>query len=629
MARSWDFWDTLVTRCVLEPAKVFEIVEQMTGVAGFATARKAAEAESRAGVPETTLDRIYEFLPYDIADKQRLRKAELYVEEQLASPIMANVAQWMPGDVVVSDTYLDRETMLRIAAACGIKLPPENLYLSSELGATKHTGKLFDHVQRNIHLSIHVGDNRHSDVIVPARKGTSAKHFKEAPATPTERAWARSGFANADVIAGLLRAARLAEPPDSGYRAGEWVLYSQLVAPFLLRFVDWTLRQCEQRGIEHLFFMARDGQVLYRIACSLLTARRSKIQAHYLYGSRHAFHLPGHVSMKQSASWILENTALLTLRVIAERIGADVGSVAAIAARYFAADIDENLSEIQRRHLSSLIGDADFADLVRASSERSFESAFGYLRQIGLLDPAHQRVGIVDVGWVGRVQRSLEAISAKAGIAPERIHGFYLGLSSKSEHVSGERLVGMLADPFRSDLASGEPWIDSYRGVIEFFLRANHPTTLGYKMDSRGLYVPILGAQLSDSEKREIERKQDAIMAFVDRYCRLEPLIGKNLADALRPAEWHMRRLLEKPTCEEAAVFAGHSLSEQQVETDFTPIVRPINITDLFKRGMHYRFGIWPEGSYALSAVPWLFRLRRWPRRVAGSVYRRLKRSFA
>lgn len=611
MARSWDFWDTLVTRCVLEPVEVFGIVEQMTGVAGFATARKAAETKSRGGVPETTLDRIYEFLPYDAADKQRLRKAEVWVEEQVASPIMANVARWMPDDVVVSDMYLDRDTMLRIAAACGIELPPERLYLSSDLGATKHSGELFDHVQRNVRLKVHVGDNRHSDVVVPARKGISAKHFKEASATPTERNWASSGSANANLIAGLLRATRLAEPPDSGYRAGEWVLYSQLVAPLLLRFVDWTIRQCEQRGIEHLFFMARDGQVLYRIACSLLTARRSKIQAHYLYASRQALHLPGHVSMKQSASWIADNTALLTLRVIAERIGMDVGSVAEIAARHFAADIDENLSAIQRQHLSSLMGDADFADLVRASSERAFESTLCYLRQIGLLDPGHKQVGIVDVGWVGRVQRSLEGISAKAGIAPQRIHGFYLGLASKSEHVSGERLIGMLADPFRSDVASGEPWINSYRGVIEFFLRANHPTTLGYKMDSRGLHVPVFGAQLSDSEKREIERKQDAIMAFVDRYCRLETLIGKDLADALRPAERHIRRLLEKPTREEAAVFVAHRHTEQQVERDFTPIVRSINITDLFKRSTPYRFGMWPEGSYALSAAPWLFRLRR------------------
>lgn len=620
MARSWDFWDTLVTRCVLAPAEVFEIVEKITGTAGFSVLRKTAEAKSRAGVPETTLDRIYEFLPFEAAEKRRLRDTEVWVEEQLASPIMVNVAQWSDEDVVVSDMYLDSATMLRIAKACGIELSPERLFLSSDLGATKHTGELFDHVKRRVHLKSHVGDNRHSDVTVPGRKGIMATHFNVAQATPIERNWVRSGSANANLVAGLLRAARLAEPPAAGHCAGEWILYSQLVAPLLLRFVDWTLRQCEQRGIEHIFFMARDGQVLHRIACALLTARRSKIQAHYLYASRQALHLPGHVSMKQSASWIADDTALLSLRVIAERIGVDAGSVAEIAARHFTAGIDENLSAVQRGHLPALMDDADFAELVRASSERALDSAVSYLRQIGLLDPAHQQVGIVDVGWVGRVQRSLEGISAKAGMSPERIYGFYLGLAAESVHASAERLIGMLADPFRLDAGSGEPWINSYRGVFEFFLRANHPTTLAYKEDGNGLHIPLFGAQLPDSEKREIERKQDAIMAFVDRYCRLEAFIGTELADALRPAEAQIRRLLENPTREEAGVFAAHRHTEQQVERDFTPMVCPLDISDLFKRHTAHRFGIWPEGSHALSGVPWLFRLRK---RLAQSWYRR------
>jgi len=205
-------------------------------------------------------------------------------------------------------------------------------------------------------------------------------------------------------------------------------------------------------------------------------------------------------------------------------------------------------------------------------------------------------------------------------MSPERIYGFYLGLAAESVHASAERLIGMLADPFRLDAGSGEPWINSYRGVFEFFLRANHPTTLAYKEDGSGLHIPLFGAQLPDSEKREIERKQDAIMAFVDRYCRLEAFIGTELADALRPAEAQIRRLLENPTREEAGVFAAHRHTEQQVERDFTPMVCPLDISDLFKRHTAHRFGIWPEGSHALSGVPWLFRLRK---HLAQSWYRR------
>lgn len=611
MAHSWDFWDTLVTRCVLTPAEVFDIVEQISGVNGFAAARKTAEAKSRAGVSETTLDRIYDFLPYDAHEKQLLRTTEIRVEALLASPIMANAIQCKLEDVVISDMYLDRPTMLQIAASCGINLHAENMYLSSDSGATKHTGELFDYVQKNVMLKSHVGDNYHSDYLVPARKGIRATQFIESPATPTEREWARLKSPNANLIAGLLRATRLSEPPAAGYRNGEWILYSQIVAPLLLLFVDWTLRQCEQRGIENIFFMARDGQILHRITSALLNARGGKIRAHYLYASRQALHLPGHVSMEQSASWIADNTAKLSLRVIAGRINVDADSIATIARRYIDAEIDENLSPSQRSRLPAVLNDVEFVKLVNTSSERSIESAASYLRQIGLLNPTYQKVGIVDVGWIGRVQRSLEGISVKVGVSPERIHGFYLGLASECVHLSGERITGMLADPFRTDADVGEPWINSHKGMIEFFLRANHPTTVGYMRDDNDLFAPIFGAHLSESEIQEIERKQEAIMAFVNRYCRVESLIGAGLAEALRPAEMHMRRLLERPTRDEASVFLAHRHSEQQIEKEFTPIVCPPSLFEVFKSNEDYRFGMWPEGSHALSAVPWLFRLRR------------------
>jgi FMN phosphatase YigB (HAD superfamily) len=611
MTRSWDFWDTLVTRCVLAPADVFDITERITGVTGFAAARQVAEVNSRKGVSETTLDRIYSFLAYEEAQKRTLLETEVRVELQLASPIMANVARWSNEDVVISDMYLDQATMMRIAASCGIELPADRLYLSSELGATKHTGQLFDEVQRHFRLQSHVGDNVHSDVAMPARKGISSAHFKESMATTTERNWLRVGSKNARLVAGVLRATRLAEPPAGGYDAGEWVLYSQLVAPLLLRFVDWTLRCCEQRGIEHVFFMARDGQILHRIACALIRERASNLESHYMFASRQALHLPGHSSMKQSASWIADNTTFLSVRVIAERIGVDVERVAALSARYVSTDVDENLDAAERSRLAALMEDSDFAELVRSHSAIALVGAASYFREIGLLNPVHNRVGIVDVGWVGRVQRSLESISRKSGLDPERIHGFYLGLAAGSVHASGDRCVGMLADPYRAELVDGGQWVNAHRGMFEFFLRANHPTTVGYREDSDGRHVPRLGAPLSDSAKLEIQRKQDAIMAFVDRYCRLEALVGPALADALSPADTQMRRLLERPTKEEARVFFGGVHSEHQVERDVAQMVASPSVVDAFRRHTTKRFGLWPEASFALSAAPWLFRLRK------------------
>jgi hypothetical protein len=169
----------------------------------------------------------------------------------------------------------------------------------------------------------------------------------------------------------------------------------------------------------------------------------------------------------------------------------------------------------------------------------------------------------------------------------------------------------MLADPYCSDEAAGDTWVNSYRGMFEFFLRANHSTTLGYQTGVDGFAAPLFGAPVPDNEKNEIERKQEAIMAFVERYCRLEALIGRGLADALQLADKQLRSLLERPTRKEAAVFATYRHSEQQVEREFTQMVCIPRTVDVFARRTSKRFGIWAEGSFALSKVPSLFRLRQ------------------
>jgi hypothetical protein len=320
--------------------------------------------------------------------------------------------------------------------------------------------------------------------------------------------------------------------------------------------------------------------------------------------------------MEQSASWIADNTTFLSIRVIAERIGVDVEKVSVLSSRYVVTEVDENLDSTKRKRLAALMEDSDFGELVRCQSVVSLAGASSYFREVGLLDPAYKRVGIVDVGWVGRVQRSLESISRKSGLDPERIHGFYLGLAVGSVHASGDRCVGMLADPNRAELTGSDQWVNAHRGMFEFFLRADHPTTVGYRVDGDGRHVPIFGAPLSDSTKLEIQRKQDAIMAFVDRFCRLEALVGPALADALSPADTQMRRLLERPTKEEARVFVAGRHSEHQVERDLAQMVRSPSIADAFRRHDTKRFGLWPEGSFALSAAPWLFKLRRFVVRI-------------
>ena len=70
--------------------------------------------------------------------------------------------------------------------------------------------------------------------------------------------------------------------PCSGKKAEEWVLYAQVVAPFMVAFVEWIFKSANQDNVKRLYFLARDGQILWKIASRLIKAGVTDIDCRYL-----------------------------------------------------------------------------------------------------------------------------------------------------------------------------------------------------------------------------------------------------------------------------------------------------------------------------------------------------------
>lgn len=173
--------------------------------------REEAEAKSRIGVIETSMDRIYQHLPYSEAVREQLKQLELDIELAVASPINENVSQLRPQDLIISDMYLGQNHLRSIADVCGFQMGSDNLFVSSEHSATKHDGTLYDIVNSRIRIERHIGDNLHSDIKIPSKKGIKTLHYRRIAANATERLWySRPGHGR--FIAGVMRAARLASP---------------------------------------------------------------------------------------------------------------------------------------------------------------------------------------------------------------------------------------------------------------------------------------------------------------------------------------------------------------------------------------------------------------------------------
>ena len=71
-------------------------------------------------------------------------------------------------------------------------------------------------------------------------------------------------------------------------------LIKEFVGPILFDYVWWILYQAQQRGIQRLYFLARDGYLLREIAQQFCARFGLKIECRYLYCSRAALRMPSY-----------------------------------------------------------------------------------------------------------------------------------------------------------------------------------------------------------------------------------------------------------------------------------------------------------------------------------------------
>lgn len=265
---SLDVYDTAVLRPFARPADLFNYIEEAEGAEGFASARVSAEARSRRGVAETSLDRIYAELGSEYSGLERI---ELSLESSLVLPNPAALEFLSRMDsegrevVLISDMYLPSATVRAALERCGISRP---LYVSSEAGATKHSGGLFRRVLEDLGAGpsdlTHYGDNPRSDFGVPRSMGVAAcrtvppmeaylRSFPEA-----SRYLRRGGLDRSVVVSmDMLRSIGAIGGPEG------WALLGwRFGGPLAHGCTDDMLSDARGR----LLFAARDGYTPMRIA---------------------------------------------------------------------------------------------------------------------------------------------------------------------------------------------------------------------------------------------------------------------------------------------------------------------------------------------------------------------------
>jgi hypothetical protein len=615
---SFDVFDTMVTRIWRQPSDLFlalgTILHSRASMPltpeAFATARTEAELAARKKHPsgETTLGEIYDRFAATTGVAPEVAQAcaelELSLETRSVRPIIAvrNMARQLRAAgrrvILTSDSYLSSKHLAAVLAGAGLDPGEFQPVVSSEHRASKRVGDVYGVVRRKFPAPAyaHLGDRRAADLDNARAAGFDSRMFCGQAPTVFERALGSGRWTSplaASSAHGAARAARLlGSAPDIRSQAIRAV-GANVAAPLLCAFVAWVLLSAARAGTRRLLFLARDGQILHRLACKLAPALGLEVDCRYVYGSRQALYLPSVAAVgDDSWTWLSSGMAGRTVSQVLDRFGIAGDRAAAVCGAEFrlAQILDDPAAGRLRARLETAPISREILDIAAARREPARRY---YLNEIGRDGP----VAIVDVGWKGRLQLCLDAILAGSAAGERsRLNGYYFSLL-KSAAVRSSGRASMFI-----------PYADVANPVlVEVFTMADHGSLTEIRAAENDIGAEPVLAVDETAVNWGVREQQAAVSDFLDCFLAGAELgrfdLAKALTDLRDPALKNFTRFVRAPTLEQARTFGELEHSDDQGHHQASAIAGRISRLDAITLGLlgskrsGRRISYWPQAS--------------------------------
>jgi predicted HAD superfamily hydrolase len=439
---SFDFFDTLVNRRAghynnfyIQLYKHFKnhgnIVESLS-VEEFLRIRIVSEKiardlkQSNEGHAEIKIYEIYDVLNskygcFLLSDARELSaiEAEFDAINCIPNDDLVRFINCNEGvNIIVSDTFYNEVQLLRFCQIAGINRDVR-IYASCDYNMGKYS-TLFSQVVADFTAIgfepceiLHVGDNYHSDVVMPSNYGILSTHipFGDSRFWNIESVANKLKFALSDsfnyqsaclsstrsiIARSLSRNKKYSFDKDDYYNYG----YT-LIGPIVTSFLYWMHYKTDLSGVDHICFMMREGEILRKVYNLLPLNQKSSSE---LYISRKI--------VKQAR---LNNVDEIELkRFFYPGTGQSV--------RSFLDSIAPGITnkEIFKSFLGLLIEDEFFNVLKLINSSKEIQSIiinnarntkYNLLEHLRKTVPkSAKKIALIDVGWNGSIQRDLEVV---------------------------------------------------------------------------------------------------------------------------------------------------------------------------------------------------------------------------
>ena len=641
LVNSFAVFDTCLVRLHARPLdQLFALaalaVPGVTGEAGredrheFVRLRLRAEEEarSRAGLEAAGLGMVYERFPAANPwglDPEHLHATELEMalKDVRPAPVVLDLVRGLirRGErvVYISDSLLPGHALRRLLETHGFA---GEVYTAGELGKRKSTGSLYRHVLAA--QSVEAGEMVHSgadpvlDVRIPKSVGMAVRPHPEARFTAHEEhllSLHRACTPEHSRVVAVSRLARLRDAPRDDLLQVR-ALAASVAAPALTAFTAWAMADCSRRGGERLYFLAREGEVLQRLAKELRPVAGGP-EPRYLLGSLAAWTAPLlSVLSREDLDWLARSGPQPGPTRLLARLSLTPEELLRASGRSMPRLLSENpLAGADLDLLWELLDSPGARLLLADKAGHARELLLAYLAQEGALE--RSRLCVADMGWTLFTQRALREVLKGSGV---EVEGWYFGLASRR---LGRMEAGAHHAWFMERAAQARPGtLESvlFRATAlmeRAFSRPGHGRVLGYERAGGGI-KPVLGPEPAGGEfTQEI---QETALAFARGLA--ESGWGEEIVQALmETARESLRHFLLEPDnglARAVAALPGPAGPPGPFER---PLLRRLTVPDVFRAwlwGLGYRVApgkppLWIEGSVALSPA-WLRPYLRRPR---------------
>ncbi len=511
---SFDVFDTLITRAVLYPTDVFELVEQRIVLKygqGYEFGRKRQEAERELSLTGTpTIYDIYKklerILGLNELQLKEILEIELQTEMQLLAPrydmchVFKYALEQKKKVYFVSDMYYPAECLKTFLDKLGIT-GYERLLVSCDYGTTKGM-ELFQRLKEieGDTRYLHIGDNYLSDIISAKRHGIEA-------------AWIRAGI---DLFESYGWSERFAECSDLVDRVKLGMFVSRIFnSPFVLSEKELAIKKPEELG--YLFF----APILSQYCIWLYSKLKQNDDSCLLLGARDGFLLKrlldgllSNVEEKhiKNIYFLISRVCAVNASIVQEK---DVKALAEIAFFGSLKEVlqlrfglwEEDLTEITDEEEITIEAILRYKDVI---IRRALKNRANYLSYIGSLNVG-ERVSFSDFVSTGTCHLALEKIMN------QRIKGYYF-MKVKVDDQGKEMLD---VDSFygaEEDQENKRIYEDYF--VLENILTSPMPSLLRFEENGNPLYVN------ESRTKQEIEfvmQVQEGIVEYFKQYLSILP----------------------------------------------------------------------------------------------------------